>query len=522
MAITGRFIADFSDFQRAVQQAEVSLRSFETGSARVETSLNRMVDSFSGRRVIQDAQLMTDAVERIGGVSRLTESELRRVSATAQEAADKMTRMGIDVPPGIQQIATAAERVGPSLRSMGDSADASGGKFRGLRDGLAAVDKTLGAGGINVGPAIRVLDELGTAATVGAAGLGKLGSAFAVVGVAAAAVSFGRMIADWGDLDRRIGEATARLMGWGDVAEQTAGVRSDMLARASSIAGREITNLGEALRITQEDAKRYAENAAAAAEQNKQLAASAEQARDKFIQQWQEGINERIAARKAAIEAYNESVRRMNDAHAATVASRASEAFGHDAIANARVWIEALGDVARVSEMSADQQRRLAEDMRLGTEAMIRAGNATDAMTSTMEAFRIEATKGAREATAAFDQIQKEAAEAARAVAAMNDTMSIIGPDLQPGMGELERPQSLLRPQSLSQRGTVIYGATGARTEYAGYQPAYEPPPSARSSGPTVNVNVGNFIGGDRAGADALGRMAWDSFQRKAGRLPSA
>jgi hypothetical protein len=109
MALTGTFLADFTSFVTAVEQSEAKLRDFESGAGKVESALNRMVDSFSGRQVIQDATLMAEAVDRIGGVSKLTETELANVGARAQEAADKLRAMGQDVPPKIQAIADAAK-----------------------------------------------------------------------------------------------------------------------------------------------------------------------------------------------------------------------------------------------------------------------------------------------------------------------------------------------------------------------------------------------------------------------------
>lgn len=109
MAISGKFLADFSSFQDAVQKAEVSLKGFEQGAGKVETSLNRVTNSLSGTKLIQDATIAAAAVERIGGVSKLTESELARLSAQAKEAAAKMTAMGQTVPPGIQKIADSAK-----------------------------------------------------------------------------------------------------------------------------------------------------------------------------------------------------------------------------------------------------------------------------------------------------------------------------------------------------------------------------------------------------------------------------
>jgi hypothetical protein len=112
MAITSRFVADFAPFEKAVQDAEVSLKGLETGAERVEGSLNRMVDQFSGRKLIQDANLMVEAIERLGGVSQLTDKELERAGKTAAEAAEKMRALGMDVPEKLLNVEAAGKQTG--------------------------------------------------------------------------------------------------------------------------------------------------------------------------------------------------------------------------------------------------------------------------------------------------------------------------------------------------------------------------------------------------------------------------
>lgn len=129
MPITGTFLADFSQFSAAVKGAEVTLKGFESNSNKVQSSLSRMTDAFSGRRVIQEATLMAEAVERIGGTSRLTEKELARVSSTAGEAVAKMRAMGVDVPPGIQRIADAAGQATGVFGRMGGVLGTLAGAF---------------------------------------------------------------------------------------------------------------------------------------------------------------------------------------------------------------------------------------------------------------------------------------------------------------------------------------------------------------------------------------------------------
>jgi len=143
MAISGQFIADFSSFQAAVQKAEVSLKSFETGSGKVATQLDRMANSLSGTKIVQQATIAAEAVERIGGVSKLTAAELARVGGIASEAAEKLRALGQEVPAGIQSIANEAKRAST--------------EFTNLSGGLTSVNRLLGAFGaaVSVGAVVN-------------------------------------------------------------------------------------------------------------------------------------------------------------------------------------------------------------------------------------------------------------------------------------------------------------------------------------------------------------------------------
>lgn len=109
MALTATFVADFESFYRAVDQATLKLTGFEQDALSVGEALSKSVDKFSGRQVIEEAALMSEAVERIGGVSQLTASELHNVGDTAAEAVEKMQALGMDVPERLQSIADAAQ-----------------------------------------------------------------------------------------------------------------------------------------------------------------------------------------------------------------------------------------------------------------------------------------------------------------------------------------------------------------------------------------------------------------------------
>src|SRR3954471_21735853 len=146
MAISARFDADFETFFQACRQATVELRGFESGSARVEGQLTRMVDSFTGREVITQANLMAEAIGRIGGPARLSASELQRVGVVASEAADKFRRWGQEVPPNIARLEAATANAASSMGRWGNS--------------LRQVDGIVSQFGVNLGPAARALDDL--------------------------------------------------------------------------------------------------------------------------------------------------------------------------------------------------------------------------------------------------------------------------------------------------------------------------------------------------------------------------
>ncbi len=148
MAVTGVFQADFSNFTSAVDAAEVKFKTFEQSSGKVEMALSRVTNSLSGTKLIQDATLMVEAVDRVGGVSKLTEKELARVAAQATEAAAKMVAMGIDVPPGLARIAAETKQVAVAAVGAGEKTSIFGASFARLTSAFAAaslIDRAVGS-----------------------------------------------------------------------------------------------------------------------------------------------------------------------------------------------------------------------------------------------------------------------------------------------------------------------------------------------------------------------------------------
>jgi hypothetical protein len=119
MALTGKLLGNFDSFVDACEKARTNLVKFEDGANKVQSALDRMVKDFSGKKIIQDASLMAEAFERLNkeGIG-LTNEELARMGAVANEAVAKLKALGLDVPPGIAKIATETKTATSSMESM--------------------------------------------------------------------------------------------------------------------------------------------------------------------------------------------------------------------------------------------------------------------------------------------------------------------------------------------------------------------------------------------------------------------
>ena len=129
MPLSAHFVGDFNSFNAATQKAVANLKSFDEGLKTVDRDLARFGNQFSGRTVIQNAVLMEKAVQEVGGVSKLTASELQRVGTAAQNAVEKMKLMGIDVPPQLQKLANAIKPVEQQLTLAGKAANVAQSSF---------------------------------------------------------------------------------------------------------------------------------------------------------------------------------------------------------------------------------------------------------------------------------------------------------------------------------------------------------------------------------------------------------
>lgn len=104
-----------------------------------------------------------------------------------------------------------------------------------------------------------VLNDVAEGAGITVAQLGLMNSALAVAGSAMAGWNAGRAIAQFFDLDKKIGDATAALLNFGDVAAETSGAKADTIRLAVERGANAMITYTEAIKFNTQWSKNQAE-----------------------------------------------------------------------------------------------------------------------------------------------------------------------------------------------------------------------------------------------------------------------
>jgi len=226
MAVKATFAADFSAFTKAVREAEVHLGELEVGASKVQKQLQRVGDAFSGSKVIQEATLTVKAIDEIGGATKLTADEQKKVNALVTEAIAKYTALGKTAPPEMLALADATKQSETALSKVGqiDVAGAItnpmgaakqavglfGGEMAatiGIAAGVtAAIGGTvvgLGALTVAAAEADAELDDMADVTGLSVPALSKLSNAAKVIGA-----DMGQLTAGLFEFEKRLGEAS--------------------------------------------------------------------------------------------------------------------------------------------------------------------------------------------------------------------------------------------------------------------------------------------------------------------------
>lgn len=289
-----------------------------------------------------------------------------------------------------------------------DASEGSANSFGKMEKSLRQFDDVLElAGGPHLRDVIQGVGQLGDVASGASGQLGGLAKAGLVASAAMAGWQIGRKIAEFTGSDKLIGDATAKLLGWGDAAGVVAAQKADVLARASKNAGRQITDLNEAVKIN-EQVTTKAVNAMA------QLHAPAESV--KVVAEWRSELEKlksagvldalrkdlesnnfsqgelakRYRVSSDAVQLFNrdldaqqkasEKATKATDEHAKKIKDLAAAFSGTTAIEKAAEAIEALHLAQKngidISQMTTAQQKALGDAVREAIDVYEKWGQA--------------------------------------------------------------------------------------------------------------------------------------------------
>jgi hypothetical protein len=325
------------------------------------------------------------------------EAGLAKIAAQGKSTETSLVAMENSVASG--NVSKAIEKTVASVDKAGTSAKASATGFGQLADAGRVADKTLAQFGVSIGPTIGTLDELAKVSGQSIQSLGKLGTAFSVAGAAAAGWQVGRWIAELTGSDEKIGNFTASLLGMRD-AGQAGANNADVLARAYAKTGIVFTDVhqaSEALRKAQiQNAAQFTNSAALVTGWETELSKArggvaalkgeidagnmtmdAMKARFVVSAEAIDYLKRNMALAKSAIEEKaraDEKAAAAADAHAEANRKLRDTLFGTDQIEKANAAITAIGGIAGVSRMAADQQAALHKTVDAAIESLKRAG----------------------------------------------------------------------------------------------------------------------------------------------------
>jgi hypothetical protein len=160
MALTATFRADFQQFEASLQKASVQTTAFDRATKTALTGLRREIESFKGENLAIQAARMVEAVNQIGGVSKLTDAELKKLQATLDQTAEKAKRLGDAVPPAIAKMRAEIEKLPKHTTIAGAAFSDLGGALQKLGP-LLPIASVAGGATALIGMAKSALDAAG-------------------------------------------------------------------------------------------------------------------------------------------------------------------------------------------------------------------------------------------------------------------------------------------------------------------------------------------------------------------------
>lgn len=257
---------------------------------------------------LQSRLVIAEAAARQAGSAQLAlANEIAKAGDATEVQARQMAALSAQYLEAKGTVASIRDEIG----AMAQATDGATGPTNNLRNSLGQFDALLASVGVNIGAEVRSLGELGEASGKTASQVGLLGTAGLVVGTAIGSWKIGRVISEFFELDKAIGDATAKLFGFGDVGAAEAAAKADVLAKASNLAGTEIKDMALAMAINEEAAKTSAAALAARTNETKSAAEAEKEAADAIHQANQRLLHD-LQAELTATKGFRDAMTELN------------------------------------------------------------------------------------------------------------------------------------------------------------------------------------------------------------------
>ena len=292
--------------------------------------------------------------------------DLKTDMAKAESSVVQFRSRVVEADTTLAAMSTTAGRTSGEVTKLSGVATSSVGPFNTLRGSLNQFDGALSAMGVKLGPEIRALGEFGDVAGKSAKDVGLLGTAGLAFAAAMGGWKIGRLIAEFFDLDTKIANTTARLLGYGNVGAQTAGAVQDTINLAISRGASTMVTYSEAIQHNSTFIKNRQGVVKAAADEEKGIA----DARAAWLRKAQ--ADEEAAAQK--------------------LATLRGHLFGTELVTKANEYAKALGGVDNISKLMPAAQAELNKIFGAAYDALVKAGQGASAAATQFDVLRTATT----------------------------------------------------------------------------------------------------------------------------------
>lgn len=261
-----RIAANLSELRSNLKESKDSIET-------TTQAMHKLAQSLDGQKLEQHAHNIVAAIDKVGGVSKLTEAEQARLLKTLDAWIEKAALVGKTVPQSMLDTAASLRAHQKEVDAVAKSWDGVGGvvtitEAEMRRAGVTTntvsgayrqFDGVLQALGINIGPLVKGIEDISGASGKTATQLGLVSTAGLAVGAAFLGWQFGRWIAEWAGLDKAVESAWRSLLNYKSVADETAAAKQDTINRAIANGSKETINYTEAIQFNIDAVKRDAD-----------------------------------------------------------------------------------------------------------------------------------------------------------------------------------------------------------------------------------------------------------------------